>query len=219
MRRSNTIQSQESIIGLSIALLLPAVHALFIFPSLIEPNLSGPYNDIVGVSMMWVFSALLIVNILYFENKGWRSVGFAPLSVKMIVLAILIGLTASALIPLFYTLFEPSESGMETVMNKSPEVVLFGIITAAVTEELLLRAYPIERIQDLTGSKWLAGIVSVFFFLILHFEGWNAAHILGIVLPLGILLTVLYLKIRNILFVMIVHLMIDLPLVFMNITN
>jgi membrane protease YdiL (CAAX protease family) len=49
-------------------------------------------------------------------------------------------------------------------------------------------------------------------FVLLHLGGWNLAHVFGVVLPLGAILTGLYLWRHNLPFVMLIHLVIDLPL-------
>ena len=87
------------------------------------------------------------------------------------------------------------------------------VLTASVTEEVLFRAYPLERVARLTGNMWLAAILSVAAFVAFLLRGWNMAHVWGAVLPLGAILTALYAWRRNLPFVIIVHFFIDLPLV------
>jgi membrane protease YdiL (CAAX protease family) len=94
-------------------------------------------------------------------------------------------------------------------------LIFISVLTAAVTEEILYRGYLVERLLDLTGHKWFSGAISVFVFVLVHAAGWNWQHVFGVVLPLGIILTALYLWRRNLFFVMIVHLVINLPLVFL----
>lgn len=50
-------------------------------------------------------------------------------------------------------------------------------------------------------------------FTVIHVPGWGVAHALGVVLPLGAALTGLYVWKRNLLLVMLVHLVIDAPLI------
>jgi membrane protease YdiL (CAAX protease family) len=99
--------------------------------------------------------------------------------------------------------------------NYSWWILLLSVITAGITEEILFRGYPLERLLEVTGTKWISGLISLVFFVAVHATGWNIAHIIGVVLPLGIILTGLYFWQRNLLFMMIVHMVIDLPLVIM----
>ena len=101
----------------------------------------------------------------------------------------------------------------------SPTFILASIITAAITKKVLIRAYPLERLYELTGSHWIGITVSLGAFLLLNSQSWNLLHTLGVVLPLGILFTIIYLKTKSLLFVIIVHLVIDFPLFVTSLIN
>jgi membrane protease YdiL (CAAX protease family) len=92
-------------------------------------------------------------------------------------------------------------------------LVLAVVLTASVTEELLFRAYPIERLARLTGARWPGALVSLAAFVAFHLQGWHLGHVLGVVLPLGAVMTGLYLWRRKVVFVIITHFLLDLPLV------
>lgn len=64
-------------------------------------------------------------------------------------------------------------------------LVALGVVTAAVTEEVLFRGYAIERLEALTGRRWLAGTISLVFFVSVHLAAWSPAHTFGVVLPLA----------------------------------
>jgi len=135
-------------------------------------------------------------------------------------MAIGLGILLSLLVPVFTLLvnavFPPSDTGTITQVtsNFSWWILLLSVLTAGITEEILFRGYPLERLHEITGNKWISGVISLIFFVAIHATGWNIAHIIGVVIPLGIILTGLYFWQRNLLFVMIVHVFIDLPLVF-----
>jgi hypothetical protein len=65
----------------------------------------------------------------------------------------------------------------------------------------------------LTGRTWIAVAVSLAAFVALHLPTWSLPHVLGIVLPMGAVLTGLYLWKRNLPFVITVHLTFNAPLV------
>ncbi|MFC7251506.1 CPBP family intramembrane glutamic endopeptidase [Halomicroarcula sp. GCM10025324] len=83
--------------------------------------------------------------------------------------------------------------------------VQFGIVvTAVVTEEILWRGYPIERLTELTGSVWVGAGVSGVVFLAVHFPAWG---IVGAV-PQAVFTLVLvgvYVWSRNVVACMISH--------------
>jgi len=74
-------------------------------------------------------------------------------------------------------------------------VVTLIMLRAGVAEEIFYRGYAIERLQSLTSSKWLAGLVPLAMFAAAHYRqgigGIFAAFILG-----GIL-TIFYMKRRD----------------------
>jgi membrane protease YdiL (CAAX protease family) len=82
------------------------------------------------------------------------------------------------------------------------------VIRAAVGEEVLFRGYAIERLQRLTGSARLAGIISCVIFTILHVGYWGWGHIL-IAGFAGALLTILYIWRRNLWANILAHFIVD----------
>jgi membrane protease YdiL (CAAX protease family) len=111
----------------------------------------------------------------------------------------------------------PSNGGdiNEVVSNTSWMLILFSILTAGITEEIVFRGYIIERIHEITNKTWLGVLISIIAFVLPHTISWNMTHVIAVVLPLGAILTGLYLWKRNVIFNMIVHIVIDLPLVIM----
>jgi membrane protease YdiL (CAAX protease family) len=95
---------------------------------------------------------------------------------------------------------------------------VLAIISTSVTEELLFRAYPIEQMTALGQRPWVGALIGLVMFVLVHIPGWHLNHVLGVVLPLGVILSLLYLWHRNLIFLVIIHLMIDLLLVFFTLT-
>jgi membrane protease YdiL (CAAX protease family) len=153
------------------------------------------------------------------ERKPWSWLGLRPLSWRAALLAVALGVALSITVPTLTVavirLLPPSPGGtVESVASSgSAWLLLVGVLTASVTEELLFRAYLIERLTRLTGSRWLGALLSLAAFVAFHLEGWNLGHVVGVVLPLGAVMTCLYLWRRNLLFMIITHLVLDLPIV------
>jgi membrane protease YdiL (CAAX protease family) len=74
-------------------------------------------------------------------------------------------------------------------------------------------AAPPERLARLTGARWPGALLSLAAFVAFHLHGWHLGHVLGVVLPLGAVMTSLYLWRRDVVFVIITHFLLDLPLV------
>ena len=99
--------------------------------------------------------------------------------------------------------------------NTSWVLILISILTAGIAEEIVFRGYIIERVSEITKKGWIGVVVSVIGFVLPHTMSWNMSHVIAVVLPLGLILSWLYLWKRNLIFNMIVHIVIDLPLVVM----
>jgi membrane protease YdiL (CAAX protease family) len=108
---------------------------------------------------------------------------------------------------------------LDATVQNSWQMLLLGVFTAGITEEIIFRSYLIERLDELTGRPFIAVGVSVLAFTLPHILNWNNTHVVGVVLPLGLILSWLYLSKRNIIFNMIVHIVIDLPLVFIALAS
>lgn len=212
---------KRTILGLSLSLVAPVIFILFIIPIFIKPNVNEPFSTLVSFGIFWGLAFAVLVFTRVIENLPLTTIGWKPLSWKSALLAIGLGILLSLLVPvltlLVSAIFPPSNSGTiaQVASDFSWQVLLLSVFTAGVTEEILFRGYALERLQELTGDKWISGLISLVFFVVVHTTGWDIAHIIGVVLPLGIIMTGLYFWQRNLLFVMIVHTVINLPLVFM----
>lgn len=78
-------------------------------------------------------------------------------------------------------------------------------------EELLFRAYLIERTEELTGSTWLALGVSVLSSTLLHL-GWGGGALVGIA-PMNAILAGFYIWRRNLPVSTVLHIVADSPIV------
>jgi uncharacterized protein len=102
-----------------------------------------------------------------------------------------------------------SESSQEASILSLPYWLnVLIVVRAAVSEEILFRGYPMERLEELSGSRALAGVVTCAVFTLDHisFWGWHHIFIAG---AAGAALTVLYLWRRNIWVNMIAHFIVD----------
>ena len=177
-------------------------------------------QDIAGLVMIWLVGFGLLAIVKWGEYHPLASIGFKSISVQEILLAIILGIALSLLVPVLSWLssqFLPSDGGgiQELTANTSWGLILFGVLTAGIVEELLYRGYMLERLYTATGKFWAAILISLAAFVLPHTFSWNTAHVIGVVLPLGLILSGLYVWKRNLIFNMIIHLMIDLPLVIM----
>ena len=82
------------------------------------------------------------------------------------------------------------------------------VVRAAVAEEILFRGYPIERLEEISSSRAVAGIVTCTVFTLDHvgFWGWHHIFVAG---AAGSALTLLYFWRRNIFVNMLAHFIVD----------
>lgn len=82
------------------------------------------------------------------------------------------------------------------------------MITAGVTEELLFRGYPIERLSSLTGQMGLGALIAYGAFVALHLPFWGPEGTVQIGVC-SLVVTALYIKRRNLPACMLMHLLSD----------
>lgn len=204
-----------------LSLIVPLLYVQILYPAFIKPNFTEPLESTLGLSGMWFITFVLIIYLVFIEKEKPDSIGLRKISFRQFFTALGLGLLLSFLIPAFYfltgSLFEQAagKTTME-VSQKTPILVLFGIFTASITEELLIRAYPLERMEKIFSNKWAGATISLIVFVLLHLQSWDLLHITGIVLPLGVALTIIYIRTRSLLFVIITHFVIDFPLFIMS---
>jgi membrane protease YdiL (CAAX protease family) len=86
------------------------------------------------------------------------------------------------------------------------------VLTAVITEEIMWRGYPIERLTELTGRLWIGAVVSFLGFLAVHYPDWGLAG----AIPQGVFSLVLvgvYVWSRNVVTSMLTHGVINILMV------
>ena len=206
------------LLGLTLALTGPLLYSLVVAPRLLKPLVDPVTYGLIGLLVMWLLTGSVVTIALAWERKPLPWLGVRRLSWGMALLGVGLGVVCSLAVPALAHLARlafPARPG-QTVADIATQLpawlILCGVITAACTEEVLYRAYVIQQLRELTGSAWVGATVSLFVFVAQHLATWNISHVLGVVLPLGLALTGLYLWRRNLAFVILIHLVIDLPL-------
>jgi len=92
-------------------------------------------------------------------------------------------------------------------ISRTLPVTTLTVMRAGISEEVLYRGYAIERLQSLTGSKWIAVAISLPLFAAFHFRQGIAGVVLAFVL--GAILTAFYLWKRDLLTNMVGHFLVD----------
>jgi membrane protease YdiL (CAAX protease family) len=208
------------IVGVLIALSSPLVQKLLtplfkIFPF--------PMDRFVSLWVFWI-AVLLALGIAHFaEGYPLATFGFQrsqkSLRTRLIewILTTLATLVIASVIIFFSTyvrnLLTHTPAPSLSLVRLLPAWVLIPAwITGSFTEEVLFRSYPIERLTQLTGKRWLASLITTVAFAALHLFSWDWIHVLTVVLPGSILLTLFYLWQRNLALNVMIHAIMNAPL-------
>lgn len=155
-----------------------------------------------GEIFFWTITVLLLLYVAVVERQPFSSIGFRAPGVVDLGLGVVAGMLCAVGIVLVFVLvfplfhFQVNASVMKRILG-APFLFRAMLVTrAAVTEEVLFRGYGIERLQELTGSRWIAAVLTFVAFTGAHLSGWGAPQLLAVA-PAALILTALYLWRRN----------------------
>jgi membrane protease YdiL (CAAX protease family) len=209
------------ILGVLIALSAPVIQALLI--PWFKSTFQFPMDRFVSLWVFWI-ALIFALGIAHFvEGYPLATFGFQHhkkmLRARLIewILAVLAALVVSIVIisvsGFIRRLLTDEPAPVLNVTRILPAWVLIPAwVTGSFTEEVLFRSYPIERLTQLTGRRWLAGLITMLAFTGLHLFGWDWIHVLTAVLPASIMLTLFYLWRRSLALNVIIHAIMNAPL-------
>ena len=165
-------------------------------------------------SFYWTMTTIVLLYVLAIERRSLTSIGLHRPTWKTLAFGlvgaigvfVLGGVVLAVVLPLLHLKQDPAtlRRYLET-----PYWVRVAIVTrAAICEEILMRGYGIERLQELTGSKWIAGAVTVTLFALGHWTYGTVAQVL-MAGAAGLALTILYIWRRDLGANMIAHWIVD----------
>ncbi|HWA92865.1 MAG TPA: CPBP family intramembrane glutamic endopeptidase [Rhizomicrobium sp.] len=197
------------LVGLAIALVVPLIG-----PTRFLPPVAGVDPLYVHEWLWWGLLALMLAYVLVVERRPLASIGFLRPTWMTFVCGIGGGIVATigmglVFAALFAALGLHMNSDAFNALYQTPFWFRVALVTrAAVMEETLFRGYGIERLQELTGSRWIAGAVTLAAFTVAHLSHWGWAHLM-IAGGAGLILTLLYLWRRDLVCNMIAHWTVD----------
>lgn len=176
----------------------------------IQLGLEGPPSVIVW---NWLAVGLLTAFIIGVERRSLASILLGRPQAKDLAWAGLFWVIATAWNWTMNIVVAPEaqNEGLQTIIRLPASVLLGMIVTTAVTEEILYKGYPIERVGELTGNRWLGAAFSLIVFVLPHvsFFGvqWLLYHGAGTILAY-----VLYMWRRNLWACIFMHFLGNAPL-------
>jgi membrane protease YdiL (CAAX protease family) len=195
--------------GLFLAVIVPVVG-----PTRHLPAVPGVNPLYVHEGFWWALLAVVVLYVLIVERRSLASIGLHRPSWKTVVFGILAGIVGvggiilieAAVLPLLHLRLNVRELG--TLLHTPLWYRILLVTRAAMMEETLFRGYGIERLTELSGSRWLAGAVTWGLFTLAHVSGWGWAQLIVAGYG-GLILTALYLWRRDLVCNMIGHWLTD----------
>lgn len=187
------------------------------------PSYVSGLNQVLGITLgwegpstiilwNWLAVGALVALVLFVERRSLASILIKRPIGKDIETALFYWGIAMAWSWLAMTLVPPEQdAGTAALVALSIPVLLAMIVTTAITEEILFRGYPIERINELTATAWVGPVISFVVFVFPHVmffgPGWLLYHGSGTVM-----IYALYLRRRNLLACMLLHFLVNVPI-------
>ena len=200
-----------SYIGLFVVLVLPVLSVIF------RPANYSLTNShlLIGECIIWVLFLLVVVLAKYGEQQPLAFSGNGTSLLKSMVQSVIIiicMLLAGVVFSLFYRFVLKTQPPHETYFDKLLKLPfwlkLMLVIRAGVVEETFFRAYAISRIKQLTNNNFLAFSIPLIVFAACHYTNGGLNHVAGTFI-IGIVLSVAYLKTKNLLANMMAHTLFD----------
>jgi membrane protease YdiL (CAAX protease family) len=196
--------------GLALVIAMPVLA-----PLLPLQSLSPTARILAGEAMFWLLAAALIAIVVVWEKRPLSSIGLRPPTIRSVWrglagLAVYLAIGIAMAVALHFVAGGvPEFSGVQATLKSLPvwAMVLLAI-RAGIVEELMTRGFALHRLAEWSGYVWIGAVLQLLLFAGLHVPVWGWAKG-AIVLVLGAVLTVLYLRHRDLAANMITHALVD----------
>ncbi len=171
---------------------------------------SGLGDLLGGEVLWWIAVVVLLLYIAFVERRPFASIGFCRPRISDLLLAVVAGILLVVGITVIYAVLFPllhltMNAGEMKKLLDTPFWYRFILVTrAAVAEELMFRGYPISRLLEFSGSRWLAALLTWAAFTYAHLSSWGPAQLIVAGYG-GVILTILFLWRRNLWANMLAH--------------
>lgn len=205
-------------VGLFCALGLPLL--IFPFGFLMRKQLHVHVSLWQAEAVVWGLAALVLCILVFWERLPLAAIGLRRPTWKSLLWgfigAIAVRIFAAAVLVVYAALSGVSmtqafahDVSIATKLGALPYgVILLLALRAGVTEEILFRGYGIGRLAAVTGNRAVAAALSLAIFTLAHLGAWDVNYLV-VVLPAGLVLTLLYLWRRDLWANMCAHFLTD----------
>ena len=188
-----------SIVGLIVA--LGSAFLLPLLPGQAHQNIGNASQDLVVLVFEWLVAAAILCIVIFWERLPLNSIGFRPLGgrdalamvASMIAMVIALGIFGKS------TGMHGAIGGVDPAKILAVPLILriALFLTAGFCEELMFRAYAIERLTLFFGKAWVGALAAVILFTLGHLPRYGFSLELAAVAIIATSLAGLYLWRRN----------------------
>jgi membrane protease YdiL (CAAX protease family) len=168
-------------------------------------------------AVWWLAALILLLYVRKVEHRPFDSVGLMRPRLRDIALGSAAGVALLAIMAALYLLVLPALHLPDRVASTTNANLLsmtplwwrlISSLRAAVAEELMFRGYAMERLRELSGSRWIGLWASCAVFTFAHVGTWGWSHVI-VVATGGLALSLLYLWRRNLWVNITAHFVVD----------
>jgi membrane protease YdiL (CAAX protease family) len=140
---------------------------------------------LVGEALFWALAAAVVASVLFWEKQPLRSLWLQPFRWPSIAWGFF-------LVAVYYAMLFPFGewvrrsaglpgfgAGMDQVTRYPLWYRMIAVVGAGIGEEILFRGFSVTRLAMLTGRIWLAALVTLVGFCVLHVPLWGWGFALG----------------------------------------
>jgi membrane protease YdiL (CAAX protease family) len=211
-----------SVVGLIFALVIPAFLSAGGPTGEIPTDVNAVATVLISEAATWSLTLIVLAIVLFAERRRLTSIGLGiptwpaiRTGILMTVLLLVLAMGAGAIVQAAGGLPRNGGDQVSLVMGLPIWLQLFAAVSAGFTEEILFRGYAIERMTELTGSRWLGAIIPIIVFGAIHAPFWGIGHAIVAGMS-GFWLTLIYLWRRNLWTNITAHALLD-ALVFVSV--
>ena len=182
---------------------------------LIVPEIPLPAGGAVAVRLAkeawWIaLGAAVIFWVTRVERRPLASIGlrrptgatFGWAAVMLVLLIASVMLSYAVIMPALGLPMNRAAAGKIVALPGWLQFAIF--LRAGIVEEILYRGYPIARLEQLTGSKWIAALLPGLAFVGAHYFYWGAGQLVVVAFA-TVILSAFYLWKRDLVSCMIAH--------------
>lgn len=163
-------------------------------------------------AIYWALVAAVLAYVVFVEKRSLISIGLRRASMFDLFIGVVFALATIAGLAALYIVVIPAlhleTKSLDTLTAAPVWWLVISVIRAGVSEEVLFRGYPIERLKELTGSRVVAALVPLALFALAHVGPWGWSHLIIAGFG-GAMFTWLYFWRRSLWANILAHIMVD----------